>query len=302
MTKPVEPEGLNPLGVTAAAVAVTAWGLSSVLIKGIDMGSLAIAGYRFTLYGMVLAAFMALRRTPISWSVLKASIWGGLALGLDVAFFFSAIKLTSVANATVIGALQPIVVSAVGARFFAESVARRDVLLGVVAIGGVAGVVLSGSDDSGQNIVGDLLAVGALFSWSAYFVCAKQAKEKMSSQEFTIGAALWTGAVNLPLALAFGQDLGWPSGQNWVFLLALTFGAGVLGHSMMNWSIQQIPLWISSIFTLLIPMVSTIAAWIWLDEPLTRIQVIAMGVVLAALAGIVGNQTSIRSRPRPLRR
>ena len=162
--------------------------------------------------------------------------------------------------------------------------------------------MLSGSSDSGRDIVGDLLAVGALLSWSAYFIFAKQAKDKISSQEYTVGASLWTAAVNIPLAFAFGQDLSLPSAQNWIWLVILAFGAGLFGHEMMNWSIQQIPLWISSTFTLLIPVVSAIAAWIWLGEPLTAIQVVAMAVVLGALGAIVSSQTGIGSKPRPLRR
>lgn len=304
MSTTAEPSdaGINPLGVAAAAVAVSAWGLSGVIAKDIDMGGLAIGAYRFTLYGIVLVAFMAARGTPVTIRVMRESMWGGLALGADVAFFFSAVKLTSVANATVIGALQPIVVSIVAARFFGERIVRRDALLGLVAIVGVATVVLSGSDEAGRNMTGDLLSVGALFSWSAYFVFAKKAKERVSSQEYTIGAALWTGLFNFPLAFVFGQDLSWPDGRSWVWLIVLAFGAGLLGHSMMNWSIQQIPLWISSTFTLLIPVVSAAAAWVWLDEPLTMLQIGAMLVVLAALAGIVTSQTGIGRKPRPLRR
>ena len=106
----------NPLGIAAAGIAVSVWGLSVVIAKAIDMGGLAIGAYRFTIYGLTLSAVMAVRRSPISWRVMQESMKGGLALGLDVAFFFSAIKLTSVANATVIGALQPIVVSLVAVR------------------------------------------------------------------------------------------------------------------------------------------------------------------------------------------
>ncbi len=298
----VATEDVNPLGIAAAAIAVSAWGLSGVIAKDIDMGGLAIGAYRFTLYGLVLVVFMAARGTPITMRVMRESMWGGLSLGADVAFFFSAIKLTSVANATVIGALQPIVVSVVAARFFGERIVRRDALLGLVAIAGVATVVLSGSSEAGGDISGDLLSLGALFSWSAYFVFAKKAKERVSSQEYTIGAALWTGLFNIPLALAFGQDLSWPSSTSWLWLVILAFGAGLLGHSMMNWSIQQIPLWISSTFTLLIPVVSATAAWIWLGEPLTGLQIAAMVVVLGALAGIVTSQTGIGRKPRPLRR
>ena len=289
---------VNPLGVGAAGIAVTAWGLSTVVVKSIDLGSLAIGVYRFTVYSLVLAVFMAIRRNPLTLRVLRESMWGGIALGADIALFFSAVKLTSIANATVIGSLQPVVIAIVASRLFGERISTRSIGLGLVALVGALAVVLSAADDAGSSLTGDLLAVGALLSWAAYFVFSRQAKQKISPQEYTTGASVWTALINLPLALLFGQDLSWPNTSTWIWLLALTFGSGLLGHTMMNWSIQQIPLWISSTFTLGIPVVSAIAAWLWLDEPLTTVQVIAMAVVLAALAGIVTAQDGVKTRRR----
>ena len=64
----------------------------------------------------------------------------------------------------------------------------------------------------------------------------------------------------------------------------------------MNWGISKVPLWLSSTLTLLIPVLASIAAWIFLDEALTVPQLIAMGVVVGALAVIVSAQTT----PTPL--
>lgn len=299
---PVRSVETGALGVLAAAVAVTAWGLSGVIAKDIDMGGLAIVAYRFTVYGVVVSALMWARGTRIDRRVMRESMWGGIALGTDVAFFFSAVKLTTIANATVIGALQPVVVAIVAARIFGERIHRRDILLGAVALAGVVLVVLGASGSPQWSLTGDLLAVGAVLSWSGYFVFSKRAETRLRPSEYTVGAALWTGIINIPLALAFGQSLEWPSLDSWIGLLVLAFGAGVLGHALMNWSIQQIPLWVSSTFTLLIPVVSSAAAWVFLDEPLTTLQIAAMGVVLAALTGIVARQSGIGSKPRPLRR
>ena len=292
------PGAVNPLGIGAAAVAVSSWGLATVIVKGIDMGALAIGAYRFTIYGFVLVAFYAARGNPISLRVLRESMWGGIALGADIALFFSAVKLTSIANATVIGSLQPLVIALVSVPLLGERISSRNLLLGVFAIGGASAVVLSGADGSGNDLRGDLLAAGALILWAAYFIFSKQAKQRITSQEYTAGTSIWAAVINLPLAIGFGQDLSWPDTTSWILLLILTFGSGLLGHSMMNWSIQQIPLWISSTFTLLIPVVAAIAAWIWLDEPLTNVQVVAMVVVLGALAGIVTAQDGNKVRPR----
>ena len=295
-------DDVRGLGIVGALVAVSTWGASSVIAKHVDMGGLAVAAYRFGAYGIVVALIMAARRNAVSWRVMRASMAGGIALGLDVAFFFSAIKLTTVANATVIGALQPVVVAITANRFFGEVIRPRDIVLGSVAIVGVGVVVMGAATDAPSDWRGDLLAVGALFAWSAYFIFARQAKGVITSNEYTVGAALWVAVINAPLALMFGQSMSWPSAGNWFWLLIMAFGSGVLGHAVMNWSLQQIPLWLGSTFTLLVPVVSSTAAWLWFDEPITAIQILAIGVVLGALTGVITGQAGIGSRPRPLRR
>ena len=293
----------NGFGITAAFIAVSAWGLSGVIAKDIDLGGAALGAYRFSIYGVVMAGVAALRRERITIRAMRASMAGGLVLGADVALFFSAIKLTSVANATVIGALQPIVVAVVAYKLFGEKIYRRDMIFAAIAIMGVAVVVFAADNtNSDTNGTGILLAVLAVFAWAGYFVFSKRAKEHISANEYTVGAALWTGAVNIPIALLFGQSLAIPAADDWIKILILAFGAGLLGHQLMNWSIQQIPLWISSTFTLLIPVVSATAAWAFLGEALNGTQVVAMGVVLGALFGIVARQSGIGSLPRPLRR
>lgn len=298
----VDDRAVDRIGIAGALLAVSVWGFAGIIPKELAMGGLAIAAYRFGMYALVAGAVMGARGTWIDGRVLRESFGGGVALGLDVALFFSAIKLTSVANATVIGALQPVVVAIVANRFFGEVIRRRDLALGGVAIVGVAIVVFSGAADSPTDWRGDVLAVGALFCWSAYFVMTKRAQNTITTNEYTVGAAVWVALINAPLALAFGQSLRLPQGDEWLWLGAMALGAGVLGHSVMNWSLKQIPLWLGSTFTLLVPVVSTAAAWALLDEPVTIVQAGAIGVVLLSLAGVITGQAGIGSRPRPLRR
>ncbi len=278
-------------GLLGAALAVTAWGSASVLVKAVDMGGLAVAVYRFLLHFVAIAVWMSFRGTPFSLRVFRRSAFGGIALALDVAFFFTAVKETSVINATLIGALQPILVGVVAARFFGERIRSRDAMWSIVALAGVFAVVVAAADSTVSSLQGDLLAVGALLSWSAYFVASKQSKSRLTATEFTAGAALWTGLLNLPLAVAFGQDLSVPTGRDLLLILVITFVAGVFGHNLMNWSLVQIPLWVGSTFTLMIPVAASIIAWAVLGEPLTLAQMMGTAVVLGALAAIVVGQS-----------
>ena len=283
-------------GLIGAAIAVCAWSTGTILAKYIDMGSLAIGFYRFAFFGLSIIAWMQWRGTPFRLRILRDSMWGGIALGADIALFFSAVKLTSIVNATIIGSMQPIVVGVIAARFFGERIGLRNVAWSLVALAGTVVVVAAGAESDASDLRGDLLALAAMLSWSAYFITSKNSKKTMTSTEFTAGTALWTMAICAPLGFAFGQDMSWPSLTNWGWLILMAATSGLIGHAMMNWSLVRIPLWVGSTFTLLIPVFSALLAWVVLGETLTAVQGLAMAVVIGALAVVVRNQ----SRPAPI--
>lgn len=285
------------LGLVGAGLAVSAWAGGTILTKSIDMGGLAVGVYRFWLFSVLILIWMRSQGAPFRWSVLRDSALGGIALGLDIALFFSAIKLTTVVNATLIGSLQPIVVGVVAARFMGEDIKRRDALWSLLALVGVVGVILASSGVEEWSLTGDLLAVGAMFMWSGYFIFSKKSKDKLTSTEYTAGTAIWSAIIVTPLAIGFSQDLSWPGWHNIVLLLVMVALAGVVGHSLMNWSLVRIPLWIGSTFTLLIPVVSAVLAWVVLGEALSLAQAGAMGLVLFSLAMIVSGQRSTDAQP-----
>lgn len=277
-------------GLLGAGLSVTAWGGGSVLAKGIDMDPLSLAVYRFGFFSILILAWMQFRGTSMSLKILRLAAIGGVTLGLNVALFFSAVKATNVVNATLIGSLQPMFVGVVAARFFGEKISKRDALLSIGALVGVGLVMVASKGTPEWSIRGDVLSFGAMFCWAGYFIASKQSKGKLTSTEFTAGTAIWACAVNLPLALVFGQDLSFPDAKSLGWLAVMVMVAGVLGHSMMNWSLVRIPLWVGSTFTLLIPVVSALIAWIALDEGVVLGQVGAMALVFASLALIVYGQ------------
>ena len=286
-------------GLVGAAIAVCAWSTGTILAKYIDMGSLAIGAYRFAFFGLAIVAWMRVRGTPFRLRIIRDSMWGGIALGADIALFFSAVKLTSIVNATSIGSMQPIGGGVIAAKFFGERIGSRNVAWSLVALTGTVVVVAAGADDGTSDLRGDLLALAAMLSWSAYFIASKHSKRTMTSTEFTAGTALWTTAICTPLGFVFGQDMSWPSATNWGWLVVMAATSGLIGHAVMNWSLVRIPLWVGSTFTLLIPVFSALLAWVVLGESVTVVQGVAMAVVIGALAVVVRNQSQPAPSVRP---
>ena len=296
MHAPAKQHSDHKLGLIAVLVAITAWGTTSVIIKSIEMNAIAIAFWRFLIYAALLTLWMVARGGRVTGRLLWTAAPGGVLLSGDVLLFFTAVKVTNVVNATTIGALQPLVIAVFATQLFHEKISRREIGAAIVAIAGVIVIVTQSAGTPEWSGAGDLAAVGALFCWSGYFVVAKRLSSKLTPIEFTTGTAWWVAAIALPIGFVFRQDMSPPSGSDWPWLILLIFVGGVLGHYLMNWGIPRLPLWLSSTLTLLIPVLASVAAWIFLDEPLTAIQIAAMGVVVAALAVIITAQTA----PAPL--
>jgi drug/metabolite transporter (DMT)-like permease len=224
----------------------------------------------------------------VTKSTLRTSFWGGVLFGLDIIFFFSALKLTTVANATIVGALQPALLMYVGARWFGEKVTASLVGLTMIGVGGAALVAIgsaSGNSDD-WSLAGDICAVLALGSWSGYFIASKRARETMSSLAYLANFLLIATVMVLPIALLAPGPFN-PGAEGWLVVFVVALLSGGVGHFLMNWAHPHIPLYLASLLTLAIPVMSTTVALIFLDETVNALQVVGMAIVLAAVAVVV---------------
>lgn len=294
--RPDQTEQRTSLGIVATTVAVVMWGGASVLVKAIDgIDGVGISFYRLLLATIVLGGYFLLAGGRFTGRMLWLCVPGGVAFGLDIVFFFSALRETSTANATVIGALQPILLLPIGVRLFREEVSRAVVGWSFVAVAGTVAVVLGGHGLPQWSPYGDLLAFLALLTWTAYFVASKSARNRLGAVEYFTGLTVVALAVVAPYALVAGADLSPAAADDWLAIAGVTLFSGALGHVLLNWSYPHVPLQVMSLLTLLVPLVATTGAVVFLDEPIDALQWLGMAVVLVALAEVVRRT----SRPRP---
>src|SRR4051812_44277661 len=107
MTEPTS--GRRPVaGTVAVLFAVSVWGSVAVVIRFVDhIDGLVLAFHRLGIGALapVLVFYAPGRRLPRS--SFKFAWPAGVAFTADIVLYFSALKHTTVANATVVGALQP---------------------------------------------------------------------------------------------------------------------------------------------------------------------------------------------------
>ena len=281
-------------GLLAAISAMFMWSTGNIMVRSLDMPGFQIAFWRITLSAVVYWLFVMVGRRRITREQFKASAPAAIVISLEIAIFFVAIKNTTVANATIIGALQPIVLLAVLSRF-GERITRWLIGLTLMAFIGVGLVVLGSSTIATWSPWGDFLSAVALLLFSAYFFYAKKARATVPALEFQTSVWIVGSLTLLPLALFDAGGLVFPTGSQWLWLIGLFFIPGT-GHFLMNWSHPRLKLSMASMLTLLIPVLSAIGAAIFLNEAITPTQALGMIVVLSALILAIRHNTRMRER------
>ena len=265
------------------------WAIGNVAIAGAPIDALPLAFNRLWIAAVIYGVVLYLSGGRLSLDSFRYGMAGSIAFALDIVTFFLAVQHTTVADATTIAALQPVVILFFAGSLFGERIRPRHIICTLIAIVGIAGVV-SGSSDSGSfSLFGEIMAVLALFAWAGYFIASKQARRHLDTLEYLtvvmIGGVPIVGALGLVTG-AFSEPGNQLDLTNlwWVLLVVFLPGSG---HLLINWAHNYTTITLSSLLTLLMPVVSTTLAALWLDEKVTTIQVVGIGVVLAALAIVI---------------
>ena len=252
-----------------------------VLVAGATLEGLAVSAWRVWIAGIVYAIVTVARRR-VTWHSLRATALAGLAFGLATALFFTALQLTSVANATVIAVMQPLMLLVAGRLMFGERIALGDLGWVSVALTGAVFMVLAADSAGSSDLGGDLLAAGSMFLGAGYFIFGKRARESLDTVVFMTGLLLWTTVVITPIVLVSGQTLAPPDSEEWLRLACLGLIV-VFGHGLINFANGRLPLSAMGLFQLLVPVCAGLLAWLFLDQRISIWQASGMGVVLVSL-------------------
>lgn len=277
------------LGVAALTLTVVMWGMSGVAIKAVSTSGLVTALYRlwFAIPALWLVMLWPALRPRLDRRWLQASVVGGVLFGVHQILYFTSLKLTSVVNVSLIGALQPALVLLFAGRLFGERVTARAVAWSVVALAGTMVVVLGSAHNAAWSLRGDLLASVNLFAFTAYFLASKRFRADVGAWEYVIGMTTVAGFVMLTANLVTAQDLSTPSRWDLVLLVTIAVFPGTLGHVLANWAHAHVTAFVSSMILLAVPVVATAGAYAFLGERFTAVQAAGGTVVLVAIAMLV---------------
>lgn len=261
-------------------------GFAPIFVRLAEVGPAAAAFWRMALAAPILV--IMIRPAAADWQMantagLKFAALAGLVFACDLSFWHWSIKLTSVANATALANLAPVVVTALAWLLFREKPSRAFLLALVMAVSG--GLIMAAANPHGEGrLLGDILGVTTCLWYGSYFIAMKAARSRVPTSLAMLVSTLVCAAVLLPIALILREPLLPASLNGWLACLGLALIVHVGGQGAISWSLGHLPTALTALVVLIQPVVAGALAWVLFGEALTALQ-IAGGAL--ALGGVV---------------
>jgi drug/metabolite transporter (DMT)-like permease len=268
-------------------------GFSPILVRLTQTGP-AAAGFWRLAFALPFLSVMAQRAGGGIRRPSRLALVAGVMFALDLGFWHYGIKYTSVANATVLSNLTPVVVTAFAWLFLKQ----RPRPLFLLAVGvAVAGAWLMASRRAGapglDPPLGDAFSATTALWYALYMLAVGAARKR----ETTSVLMFWSSTVGAPLvliaSLLLGERIAPLGGWGW----AACVGLGVMhvaGQGSIAWAMGRLPTATASVVVLVQPVVAAVLGWLLFREAIGPLQALGGGI---ALAGVVLAQRASRAKP-----
>ena len=285
MAKPVNPAALLVLLSGAVCIA-----FAPIFVRLSEIGPIATAFYRLALSLPLFWAWLGWQRhsvTPPRGPACAADyrllFLAGFFFACDLSFWHWSIRLTSVANATLLANFAPIFVTLGSWLIFRERFSVKFLTGMCCAITGVIILLGASVSISPQHVIGDLLGVTTAVFYGAYILTIGRLRRRFS----TVTIMAWSGAGGsvalLIVTLISGESLLPPTLTGWLVLIGLALVSQTAGQSLIAWALAHLSAAFGSVTLLLQPVIAALIAWLLFAESLGLLQSVGGCVVLAGV-------------------
>jgi drug/metabolite transporter (DMT)-like permease len=278
------------LALPAVLLGGIAIGFSPILVRLSELGPIATGFYRLFLALPLLWLWMHWERRRAAASLpsepgiewLAVAVPGILFAG-DILFWHWSITYTTVANATLLANLAPVVVT-LGAWFYLrEQITARFVLGMGLAMGGAALLVNASAARGASHVLGDMFGLITACFFGSYVVAVARLRDRYAASTIMFYSSAVTCVLLLAATLVSGEGLLPRSQNGWIALLALAWISQAMGQGLIAYALGHLPASFSALAILIEPLTAAILGWAWLGEALGMLQAIGGIIVLAGI-------------------
>jgi drug/metabolite transporter (DMT)-like permease len=277
--------------LAALAAGLIAFGFAPILVRfAPETSPLVLVVYRTVSAALVLLPVWLWTRSKEQRSgKTNERLWiilSGVCLGLHFTFWISSLYYTSVASASVLVTIHPIIMISIERLWFKRSFAKTTWIGVIMAF---SGSVLLGITDSqieqpfADPLFGNSLAFMAALVFVVYLLIGQKVRQKRAWIDYVFPVYFYTAVTCVFIALAFGKNLlDITTSGVWVGV-GLALGPQILGHGSMNFAVKYISPTLLSTIVLVEPLLSSILAFFIFAELPPIASIFAMIIILTGV-------------------
>jgi drug/metabolite transporter (DMT)-like permease len=296
------PPGRGALAALAGGILGLAF--SPLLVRASEIGPSATAVQRVLLAMPVLTIWMLVEQRGLgALTTLRRRDWLTLLLaGLfwtgDLVAWHWALKLTSIANASLLTMTGPIFVTLGAWLLFREHIGRGFLLGLIISLAGAAPLVTTSFELSRAHLWGDAIAMSAAGFFAAYLLAIKQLRGGLPTGTIMCLTCLFSLPGLFAAAWLSSEPLAPPTLYGWFIVTALALSAQAFGQAFIALAMSRLPAPFTSVALLVQPFLAILLAWLILGEAATALQFLGGFVVLVGI--LISRRYGMR-RPAPAR-
>ena len=272
-------------------VALFAVSTSSIIARFLpEVSSIVISFWRLVFASIAVWLYSHFKpQNKINMQNIIPFILSGFFLGLHFVCFYQAVKLISIANATLLGITAPMFTLLIE-RFVFKSNFKKIVFIGF-AVALIGTIMITGWNFSitDSTEVGKLYGLSAALCIALVYLLANKIRTDTSTVSYTRLLYLIAAMFLLVIAFTNGENIFELNKSDYLWLLALGLFPTILGHSLLYYGIKFTSPTIIASVPLGEPIIASILAWMIFLEKVPFITLVGGILILFGVYLIIIN-------------
>jgi drug/metabolite transporter (DMT)-like permease len=270
-------------------LALLAVSTSSIIARYLpDVSSFVIAFWRMTIASCLIWLYTFFnKQDAIEQKQYKYYLLSGLFLALHFSSFYGAVKLTSIANATLLGITAPMF-TIIYEKLYLRKKLNPVVFIGFV-LAGTGTLIITGSGlfNNDNSLIGKFLGLLAAFFISLVYIFASKLRERTGTIAYTRLLYSFAAFFLFIICLSTNNNILDFSFDDFKWLFALGVVPTILGHSLFYYSIKFTSPTVVASVPIGEPIIASFFAWILFSETISMITLLGGLLILIGIYYLV---------------
>ena len=270
------------------------WSLNWVIGRAAvgQVSPVALAYWRWVLAVLFMLPFSIpqIRRSwPVIWKHRGVIVLLGIiGTGFHNMISYLGLNYTTATNGVMLNSAIPVMIIVLGALFFGQRIAARQIAGVLISLGGVFAILSKGHPETLATFrfnIGDLMVLASMLLWALYTLALKWRPDGIPPIAFLCVCGIVGVAGMTPVYvwdLSTGSQITW-SPQVVGALIYLGLFPSFVGYIFWNKGVEQVGANVAGLFVHLMPVFGSLLAWLFLDERLYWFHLAGMALILAGI-------------------